>query len=144
MPKFKALNAKVLGVSVDSHFTHLAWKKIPRTQGGLGQLNYPLFADISKDMSRDYGVLVEDKDDELYGASLRGLFILNETGVIRHVQINDAPVGRNVDEVLRLIEAFQYTDTHDEVCPSNWKPGSRTIKPDQDDKMEFFSKEYQL
>ena len=97
--KFSALNANVVGVSVDSHFTHLAWIKTPRTQGGVGELNFPLFADFSKDMSRNYGVLVEDQADELYGASLRGLFIIDEKGVIRHMQINDAPVGRSVDEV---------------------------------------------
>jgi alkyl hydroperoxide reductase subunit AhpC len=97
--KFAALNANVVGVSVDSHFTHLAWVKTPRTQGGVGQLNFPLLADISKDVSRDYGVLVEDKNDDLYGASLRGLFIIDQAGIIRHMQINDAPVGRSVDEV---------------------------------------------
>lgn len=101
--KFAALNANVVGISVDSHFTHLAWIKTPRTQGGVGKLNFPLLADISKDVSRDYGVLVEDKEDELYGASLRGLFIIDQDGVIRHMQINDAPVGRSVDEVSLLI-----------------------------------------
>ena len=99
-PKFAALNSSVIGISVDSHFTHLAWIKTPRNQGGVGQLNFPLLADISKDISRDYGVLVEDKHDDLYGASLRGLFIIDGNGVIRHMQINDAPVGRSVDEVI--------------------------------------------
>lgn len=97
--KFAALNANVVGISVDSHFTHLAWIKTPRTQGGVGELNFPLLADFSKDVSRSYGVLVEDQNDELYGASLRGLFIIDQAGVIRHMQINDAPVGRSVDEV---------------------------------------------
>ena len=99
-PKFAALNSSVIGISVDSHFTHLAWIKTPRNQGGVGHLNFPLLADISKDISRDYGVLVEDKHDDLYGASLRGLFIIDGNGVIRHMQINDAPVGRSVDEVI--------------------------------------------
>ena len=101
-PKFAALNSSVIGISVDSHFTHLAWIKTPRNQGGVGHLNFPLLADISKDISRDYGVLVEDKHDDLYGASLRGLFIIDGNGVIRHMQINDAPVGRSVDEVIVL------------------------------------------
>ena len=97
--KFAALGAAVVGISTDSHFTHLAWVKTPRTAGGVGQLRFPLLADFSKDVSRSYGVLVEDPEDELYGASLRGLFIIDGQGVIRHMQINDAPVGRSVDEV---------------------------------------------
>ena len=141
-PKFDLLNAQVIGISTDSHFTHLAWIKTPRKQGGVGKLNIPLVADFSKDISRDYGVLVEDPKDELYGASLRGLFIIDPKGVIRHMQVNDAPVGRSVDEALRLIEAFQFTDANGEVCPANWKKGDRTIKPDQKDKLEFFEKEF--
>lgn len=140
--KFSALNSQVIGISTDSHFTHLAWVKTERTNGGVGRLNFPLLADFSKDISRNYGVLVEDAQDELYGASLRGLFIIDGNGVIRHMQVNDAPVGRSVDEVLRLVEAFQFTDENGEVCPANWKKGSRTIKPDQEDKLEFFKTEY--
>ena len=142
--KFKDLNAEVLGVSTDSHFTHLAWLKTPRTEGGLGKINYPLLADISKDMSRDYGVLVEDPKDGMYGAALRGLFIIDGTGKIRSVQVNDDAVGRSVDETLRLIQAFQFADEHGEVCPANWKPGDKTIKPDQEDKKEFFKAKYDL
>ena len=118
--EFATLNANIIGLSVDSAFSHLAWTRTKRDQGGVGQLNFPLFSDITKEVSRSYGVLVEDKDDELNGASLRGLFIIDEKGIIRHVQINDAPVGRSVDEVLRLVKAFQYTDKHGEVCPANW------------------------
>lgn len=142
LQKFREIGAEVIAISTDSHFTHLAWTKTPRTEGGVGDLNIPLLADISKTISRNYGVLVEDELDELYGAALRGLFILNEQGVIRTVQINDAPVGRSVEETLRLIQAFQYTDVHGEVCPANWKPGAATIKPDQDLKKEFFEKAY--
>ena len=83
-------------------------------------MNFPLVADISKDLSRDFGVLVDNKDDELYGAALRGLYIIDGTGKLRAVQINDAPVGRSVDEVIRLIKAFKFTDKHGEVCPANW------------------------
>jgi len=140
--EFAKTNAKVLGISVDSHFTHLAWTKLSRNQGGLGHINYPLFADVSKDMSRDYGVLVEDPEDGLYGASLRGLFIIDGTGKIRHVQVNDEQVGRSVDETLRLIKAFQYADEHGEVCPANWQPGSATIKPDQVKKLAYFEEAY--
>ncbi|CAD8203239.1 unnamed protein product [Paramecium pentaurelia] len=140
LDQFRALGAEVLGISTDSHFTHLAWLKTPRNQGGVGDLKIPLLADISKKISKAYGVLVEDELDELYGASLRGLFIIDKKGLVRTIQINDAPVGRSVDETLRLIQAFQYTDTHGEVCPANWKPGQRTIVPDQDKKAEYFAK----
>ena len=136
--EFSSLNANIIGLSVDSAFSHLAWTRTKRDQGGVGQLNFPLFSDITKDVSRSYGVLVEDKEDELNGASLRGLFIIDEKGIIRHVQINDAPVGRSVDEVLRLVRAFQYTDKHGEVCPANWQEGSKTIKPNPDDKLDYF------
>ena len=142
MQKFKELGAEVLGISTDSHFTHLAWIKTNRKEGGLGKIEYPLLADISKDISRSYGVLVEDPTDDLYGAALRGLFIIDGNGKIRSIQVNDAPVGRSVEETLRLIQAFQHTDTHGEVCPANWKPGSRTIIPDQDEKKKYFSEEF--
>jgi len=85
---------------------------------------------------------VEDPNDELYGAPLRGLFIIDGNGIIRSVQVNDAPVGRSVEETIRLIQAFEFSDKHGEVCPANWKPGQRTIKPDQDDKLEFFEAQY--
>lgn len=136
--QFEAVNAKVVGISTDSHFTHLAWTKTSRKEGGVGKLEIPLLADISKDISRNYGVLVEDKTDALYGASLRGLFIIDPKGVVRSVLVNDANVGRSVDETLRTIQAFQYSDMHGEVCPANWTPGQATIIPDQDKKMEYF------
>ena len=140
--KFKELGADVLGISVDSQHTHLAWIKTPRSEGGVGKLNYPLFADVSKEVSKAYGVLVTNEYDELYGASLRGLFIIDPKGKIRHMQITDAPVGRDVDETLRLINAFRYVDTHGEVCPHGWKEGQKTIKPDQEQKKEYFSEVY--
>ena len=86
--------------------------------------------------------MVEDENDELFGAALRGLFIIDDKGIIRSFTINDAPVGRSVDETIRLVSAFQYTDVHGEVCPANWKPGDNTIIPDQEKKMEYFSKQY--
>merc|ERR1712086_80384 len=89
LSKFNEIGAEVLGISTDSHFTHLAWVKTPRTEGGLGKIDYPLLADISKDMSKDYGVLVEDPADELYGAALRGIYIIDGTQKVRSVQIND-------------------------------------------------------
>ena len=143
MDNFKEINTEVVGISTDSHFTHLAWLKTPRSQGGVAKLNFPLLADISKKISKNFQVLVEDETDDLFGASLRGLFIINDKGVIRSITINDAPVGRNVEETLRLVQAFQHADKYGDVCPANWKPGSDTIIPDQDKKKEYFEKTYQ-
>ena len=130
MDEFKKLDTLVYGISTDSHFTHMAWMKTPRNEGGVGMLNYPLISDFSKKISKNFGFLVTDPEDELIGAALRGLVIVNPEGIVRHVQINDAAVGRSVEEVLRLIEAFKYTDENGVVCPANWKPGSKTIIPD--------------
>ena len=97
---------------------------------------------IAKKISKSYGVLVEDETDELFGAALRGLFVIDDKGTLRSYTINDAHVGRSVDETLRLVRAFQYADKHGEVCPANWKPGENTIKPDQDKKAEYFNNQY--
>lgn len=132
---FEKLNTAVVGVSTDSHFSHLAWINTPRKQGGLGGLKYPLLSDFQKQISEDYGVLVKEA-----GLSLRGLFIIDDKQVLRQVTINDLPVGRSVDETLRLVQAFQFTDKHGEVCPANWKPEAPTIKPNPVDSKEYFNK----
>jgi len=134
--EFKDLGAEVLGCSVDSHFSHLAWTQLPRKQGGLGQLNFPLLADLSKRVSKDYGVLLKDA-----GISLRGLFVIDPKGVVRQITINDLPVGRSVDETLRLIKAFQFVEEHGEVCPAGWTPGDDTIKPTVEGSKEYFEKQ---
>jgi len=113
--KFKEINTELLGVSVDSQFTHLAWINTPRKQGGLGHLEIPLIADVTKEISKKYGVLIEEA-----GIALRGLFIIDENGKLRSMIVNDLPVGRSVEETLRLVNAFQFTDKHGEVCPANW------------------------
>ncbi|KAA0199623.1 Thioredoxin peroxidase-like 4 [Hyalella azteca] len=135
MDEFKALNCEVVGVSTDSHFSHLAWINLPRKQGGLGGLKYPLLSDFNKSISRDYGVLLEND-----GVALRGLFLINPQGIVSHMSINDLPVGRSVDETLRLVKAFQFVDQHGEVCPANWQPDSPTIKPDPQSSLEYFGK----
>jgi peroxiredoxin (alkyl hydroperoxide reductase subunit C) len=128
-----------LGISTDSHHTHLAWIRTKREDGGLGKVNFPLIADTSKQISRSYGVLVEDSEDAMYGAALRGLFVIDPKGTVRSLTINDDAVGRHVDETLRLIKAFQYADTHDgEVCPASWKPGDRTMKANPEGVREYF------
>lgn len=133
--EFRRINTEVVGVSVDSHFSHLAWINTPRKQGGLGQMNIPLLSDFNKTISRDYGVLLEDA-----GLALRGLFIIDPKGIVRQVTINDLPVGRSVDETLRLVKAFQFVEKHGEVCPAGWQPDSPTIKPDPKSSQEYFNK----
>jgi len=133
--EFRKIGVEVVGCSVDSHFTHLAWMNTPRTEGGLGKLNIPLLSDLTHQISKDYGVYLEDN-----GISLRGLFIIDDKGILRQITMNDLPVGRSVDETLRLVQAFQYTDKHGEVCPAGWKPGSDTIIPDPSQKLQYFMK----
>lgn len=133
--EFTALNCSVVGVSTDSHFSHLAWINQSRKQGGLGGLEYPLLADFSKTISRDYGVLLEDA-----GIALRGLFLIDPEGVVKHMSVNDLPVGRSVDETLRLLKAFQFVAENGEVCPANWQPEAPTIKPDPTGSLEYFEK----
>ena len=135
MDKFKALNAEVLACSVDSRFSHLAWTQQPRNKGGLGEVNFPILEDLTKEISWSYGVLLEDA-----GVALRGLFIIDPEGNVQHSTINNLPVGRNVDETLRLIEAYQYTAKHGEVCPANWTKGADTMKPDPKGSQEWFGK----
>ncbi|DAZ99964.1 TPA: hypothetical protein N0F65_008771 [Lagenidium giganteum] len=140
---FRSINTEVVAISTDSHHTHLAWIRTARDQGGLGKMNIPLIADVSKRISEDYGVLVTDEDDEMFGAALRGLFIIDPKGTIRSIQINDDAVGRSVDETLRLLKAFQYAAEHPhEVCPANWKPGGKTITTNHEDKINFFQSVY--
>ena len=131
--EFEKLNTKVIACSCDSQETHLAWIKTPRKMGGLGHMKIPIVSDITKEIASKYGVLVPEA-----GIALRGLFIIDPQGKINQMTVNDFPVGRNVDEVLRLIEAFQFVAEHGEVCPANWKPGNKTIKPDTEGSLEFF------
>jgi len=136
---FEAINTQVLAISTDSHHTHLAWIRTARQDGGLGSINIPLVADTSKQISRNYGVLVEDELDPMFGAALRGLFFIDPKGKIRSLQINDDHVGRSVEETIRLIKAFQFAEQHDgEVCPANWKPGDPTIIADPDKSKQYF------
>ncbi|XP_074598202.1 peroxiredoxin-like [Brevipalpus obovatus] len=122
--EFQALNTELIAVSVDSHFSHLAWVNTPRKAGGLGSMQIPIISDLNKKISTDYGVLLEKE-----GIALRGLFLIDPKGIVRHITINDLPVGRCVDETLRLVKAFQFVEKHGEVCPANWKPDSPTIDP---------------
>ena len=140
---FNELNTAVLAISTDSHHTHLAWTRTPMEDGGVGKLNIPLVADTASKISASYGVLVTDEDDEMFGAALRGLFIIDPKGKIRMMQVNDDSVGRNVEETLRLLKAFQYADSHvGEACPASWEPGSDSIKADPNGAKSYFSKHF--
>ena len=131
---FSNKNTEVLGVSVDSKFTHLAWIQTPRKEGGIGDINYPLVSDLKREICQAYNVLNED------GEADRGLFIINPKGIIMHSTINKAPVGRNIDETLRVLQAYQYVESHpDEVCPAGWTPGDKTMKEDPKGSKEYFS-----
>lgn len=133
--KFKELNTEVLAVSVDSVYSHLAWTQQERAKGGLGKINFPLLSDMTKQMSRNYGVLVEEG-----GVALRGLFIIDDNNVVQHATVNNLGVGRNVEEVIRVLEAFQFVAKHGEVCPANWKKGQDTMKPDPQGSQTYFNK----
>jgi len=134
--EFNDLGVEVIGVSVDSHYSHLAWRNTPRTQGGIGPVGYPLVADLNKQIARDYDVLLND------AVALRGLFLIDKNGVVRHQVVNDLPLGRSVDEALRMVKALQFVETNGEVCPADWKEGKRTIKPSVAGSKEFFGAEY--
>jgi peroxiredoxin 2/4 len=132
---FKSIGTEVLGVSVDSEFSHLAWTQTDRKQGGVGDLNYPLVSDIKKEISIAYNVL-----DPEAGVALRGLFLIDKDGVIQHSTVNNLAFGRSVDETLRTLQAIQHVQSHpDEVCPANWQPGDATMSPDPVKSKEFFA-----
>merc|ERR1712205_51664 len=125
--------------SVDSHHTHLAWTRTPREDGGVGKLDFPLLADLSKDISRKFNVLVENKHDEHYGVTMRGTYIIDPQGVLRTFSINDEPIGRSIDETFRQLEAAQFAAANKgKGCPANWKKGDDTIKADRAGSLEFF------
>ncbi|HOJ74684.1 MAG TPA: peroxiredoxin [Phycisphaerae bacterium] len=131
--EFEKLGAKVVGVSVDSQYSHLAWKNTPRNKGGLGEIKYPLLADVLKEAAFNYNVLLEN------GVAARGIFIIDDKGILQTYTVNNLSVGRSVDETLRLIQAYQYVAKHGEVCPANWKPGDKTMKADPTGSQEYFS-----
>ena len=132
---FSAIGTEILGVSVDSAFSHLAWIQSDRKSGGVGDLNYPLVSDIKKEISVAYNVL-----DSNEGVALRGLFIIDKDGVIQHSTVNNLSFGRSVDETLRTLQAIQYVQSHpDEVCPAGWQPGDKTMNPDPVKSKEFFA-----
>lgn len=132
--KFAQLNTEILGISVDSEYSHLAWLQTEREAGGLGHLKYPLVSDLRKKISTDYNVQTDT------GVALRGLFIIDKEGIIQHSTINNLAFGRSVDETLRVLQAIQYVQENpEEVCPANWKPGDKTMIPDPSKSKDYFS-----
>jgi peroxiredoxin (alkyl hydroperoxide reductase subunit C) len=134
--EFEELGVQILGCSIDSHFSHLAWRSTPRNAGGLGDIQYPLVADLDKEIGKAYDVLLDA------GICMRGLFLIDKDGVVRHQVVNDLPLGRSVDEALRMVKALQFFEANGEVCPANWQEGAATIKPNPEDSKEFFGSEY--
>ena len=134
MDEFKKRNTEVLGVSIDSHFSHLAWRNTDRKQGGLGDIQYPLVADVNKKITYDYGVMHEA------GIAFRGLFLIDTNGIVQHQLINNLPLGRNIDEALRMVDALQLHEKNGEVCPANWSEGSDGMKADPTGSKEYFQK----
>ena len=130
---FKERDTTIIGVSVDSHFTHLAWQNTPRSAGGLGDIAYPMVADQTHEISRSYDVLCEGQ-----GIAFRGLFLIDKEGIVRHMLVNDLPLGRSVDEALRMVDALKFFEENGEVCPANWRPGEKSMKPDPEGSKSFF------
>jgi peroxiredoxin (alkyl hydroperoxide reductase subunit C) len=134
LEEFRKRNCEVIGVSVDSEYSHWAWKNTPRDKGGIGNIQYPLVADIKKSISRDYGVLFDD------AVALRGLFLIDREGVVRHEVVNDLGLGRSVSEALRVLEALQHLEEYGEVCPAEWHEGEEAMKPTAEGVAEYLAK----
>ena len=124
---------QVVGCSVDSHFSHLAWLNTPKAKGGIQGVSYPLIADFNKQVAKDYGILNEQE-----GVAYRGLFLIDLEGQVRHQLVNDVPLGRNVDEALRIVDALQFHEKHGEVCPANWSEGEKTMSATQEGVESYF------
>lgn len=132
--EFTEHNCQLIGISIDSHFSHLAWKKTALQDGGIGDIQYPLVSDLDKSISTKYQVLLDS------GIALRGLFLIDREGIVRHQVVNDLPLGRNVNEALRILHALQFTEKHGEVCPANWNQGEDAMKPTAEGVSQYLSR----
>lgn len=133
LEEFKERGVEVIGVSIDSHFSHIAWKNTEVNNGGIGQIKYPLVADITKNIARDYDVLVNDS------VAFRGTFLIDQEGVVRHQVVNDLPLGRSIEEALRMVDALKFHQEHGEVCPAGWNKGKKGMKADSSGVAEYLS-----
>jgi len=134
LDEFTSRGINVIGVSVDSQFSHFAWKETPVNKGGIGQVRFPLVADLTKQIARDYDVLLDD------AVALRGSFLIDADGTVRHAVINDLPLGRNIDEMIRMVDAMLFTNEHGEVCPAGWAKGQEGMKADSEGVAEYLAK----
>lgn len=132
--KFCELDTEIVGVSVDSQFSHYAWRETPIEKGGIGKLYFPLVADIKHEITKSYGILHPDA-----GVALRGSFLIDKSGIVQAQIINNLPIGRNVDEMIRLVEALRFTEEHGEVCPAGWTHGQQGMKPTADGVAEYLA-----
>lgn len=130
---FQARNVELVAVSVDSHYSHFAWLTTPKSKGGIEGVSYPIVSDISKEISAAYDVLVEGE-----GIAYRGLFLIDTAFVVRHQVVNDLPLGRSVDETLRMVDALQFVTENGEVCPANWQKGEKSMVPDTEGLHKYF------
>lgn len=131
---FEKRNAQVIGCSIDSHFCHAAWLNTPKAKGGIQGVTYPLLSDLHKTIAKDYDVLNEE-----VGVAYRGLFLIDRNGIVRHALINDLPLGRSVDEAIRLLDALIFHEQHGEVCPANWQKGAKAMKPTDQGLADYFA-----
>ena len=134
LQEFKDRNCEVIAVSVDSQFTHLAWKNTPVNNGGLGQVKFPMVADLSKSIARDYDVLINET------VSLRGSFLIDKNSVVQHQVVNALSLGRNIDEMIRMLDALQFTEQHGEVCPAGWNKGKAGMKASPEGVADYLAK----
>ncbi len=132
--EFEDRGINVIGISVDSQFSHFAWRETPVEKGGIGRVNFPLVADISKQIARDFDVLLNES------VALRGSFLLDSDGTIRHAVINDLPLGRNIDEMIRMVDTMLFTNEHGEVCPAGWQKGDDGMKDTTEGVADYLSK----
>ncbi len=133
LKEFEERGAKVIGVSVDSHFSHIAWKNTAINNGGIGQVQYPLVADLTKNIARDYDVLIDE------AVALRGTFLIDQQGIVRHQVVNDLPLGRSIEEALRMVDALKFHQDNGEVCPANWNKGRKGMKPNAKGVAEYLA-----
>ncbi|MCB1172450.1 MAG: peroxiredoxin [Leptospiraceae bacterium] len=131
---FEKRGVQVIGCSTDSHFSHIAWKEQDIKTGGIGMVKYPLIADFTKEVSSSYGVLLDG------GMALRGSFLIDKEGILQHAVINNLPLGRNIDEMIRMVDALHFTEEHGEVCPANWTEGQDSMKDTDAGLKEYFGK----
>lgn len=134
LDEFKSRGVEVIGVSIDSHYTHIAWKNTPVAQGGIGQVRFPMVADIKHEVTKAFDVEHPD------GVALRGSFLLDKDGTIRHAVINDLPLGRNIDEMIRMVDTMIFTNEHGEVCPAGWQKGDEAMKADAKGVADYLAK----